>query len=449
MKSLNSLDEYRIEHNRKYVESGLEEYQDYLDHVLQDVDPKIDLDDKQRQVVLRDEDYTLVVAGAGAGKTTTVAAKVKFLVDIQKIEPEKILIISYTNDAVNELKRRINHDLKIPAIITTFHKTGYAILKKRRNFEKTRVVHEGLFFNIIKDYLISQIRENPEDLRRLVLFFGYYIDDNPKDAPFESYALSLKRNDLSSLKENLREINEVLIEKNKKVRKTIRHEIMRSLDEVQIANFLFINNIDYEYEAAYPFYMDGSDKLYTPDFTIKVGTKTIYLEHFGLHENGSHSRYSEKEIETYQQQIKDKIALHKEKNTTLIYTYSEYSDGRSLLLHLKDLLEKEGVELVERPLLEVYDQLTKDESNKYITRFIFLIKDFIESFKINGYFEQDFNRLYDKTNNVRNRMFLKLCKPIYLHYQQMLQEQEMVDFSDMINESVEIIRNLKEEYGHA
>ena len=45
------------------------------------MDPVIDLDEDQRRVVLSDEDYTLVIAGAGAGKTTTVAAKVKYLVD--------------------------------------------------------------------------------------------------------------------------------------------------------------------------------------------------------------------------------------------------------------------------------------------------------------------------------------------------------------------------------
>lgn len=41
----------------------------------------IGFDEDQRRVVLTDEDYCLVIAGAGAGKTTTVAAKVKYLVD--------------------------------------------------------------------------------------------------------------------------------------------------------------------------------------------------------------------------------------------------------------------------------------------------------------------------------------------------------------------------------
>ena len=50
----------------------------YLDNILHEVDPVIMLDDDQRRVVLTDEDYCLVIAGAGAGKTTTVAAKVKY-----------------------------------------------------------------------------------------------------------------------------------------------------------------------------------------------------------------------------------------------------------------------------------------------------------------------------------------------------------------------------------
>ena len=48
--------------------------------------------------MLTDEDYCLVVAGAGAGKTTTVAAKVKYLVDKQGIDPKQILVISFTNN---------------------------------------------------------------------------------------------------------------------------------------------------------------------------------------------------------------------------------------------------------------------------------------------------------------------------------------------------------------
>ena len=58
--------------NEQFVRFKMESERKYLDNILVACDPKIKLDDDQRRVVLTDEDYCLVVAGAGAGKTTTV-----------------------------------------------------------------------------------------------------------------------------------------------------------------------------------------------------------------------------------------------------------------------------------------------------------------------------------------------------------------------------------------
>lgn len=69
-------------HNEKFMASHLVSDKSYLDDILLKVDPSIKLDDDQRRVVLSDEDYTLVIAGAGAGKTTTMAAKVKYYATI-------------------------------------------------------------------------------------------------------------------------------------------------------------------------------------------------------------------------------------------------------------------------------------------------------------------------------------------------------------------------------
>lgn len=108
-------------HNENFIQNSLQSEKLYLDSILHDVDPKIILDDDQRRVVLTDEDYCLVIAGAGAGKTTTVAAKVKYLVEKKNIRPEKILVVSFTNKAVDELKEKIQKQLKINCPITTFH----------------------------------------------------------------------------------------------------------------------------------------------------------------------------------------------------------------------------------------------------------------------------------------------------------------------------------------
>ena len=55
-------------HNDDYICNHLQSDKDYLDHILEKVDPAICLDDEQRKVVLSDEDYTLVIAGAVQNK---------------------------------------------------------------------------------------------------------------------------------------------------------------------------------------------------------------------------------------------------------------------------------------------------------------------------------------------------------------------------------------------
>ena len=57
------------------------------DELLSNIDGK-SLDEQQRKVVVSDEDRTLVLAGAGSGKTLTIAAKVKYLCQVKHISPE-------------------------------------------------------------------------------------------------------------------------------------------------------------------------------------------------------------------------------------------------------------------------------------------------------------------------------------------------------------------------
>ena len=140
----------------------------YLDDILKDVDPIISLDDDQRKVVISDEDYSLVIAGAGAGKTTTVAAKVKYLVEKQGIDPKQILIISFTNKAVNELKEKINKDLNIPCPIATFHSTGNAILHIH-NPEQLNIVDGSKLYFLLQDYFRESVLKNERVINNLIL----------------------------------------------------------------------------------------------------------------------------------------------------------------------------------------------------------------------------------------------------------------------------------------
>ena len=89
------------------------------------------------------------------------------------------------------------------------------------------------------------------------------------------------------------EYTEEIIDKRTGKCISIAHERMRSAQEVQIANFLYLNQIDYRYERPYEYHILKSRKPYTPDFTITRGDKVAYLEHFGITEDGKNNRYNE------------------------------------------------------------------------------------------------------------------------------------------------------------
>ena len=427
------------EHNENYIKNHLASDKQYLDSILSEVDPKILLDEEQRRVILSDEDYSLVIAGAGAGKTTTVAAKVRYLVEKQGVDPKQILVISFTNKAVGELKEKINEGLLIPCPITTFHSSGYAILRKQED-EKKQIVSDGFLFNTVNNYLKGNILEQPELVDKLIMFFGSYFD-----APYEGNDINLFFNyiskaDFSTLKGNVDEYNAQIIDRRTGKTTTIKNELVRSIQEVQIANFLFLHNIEYNYEETYPYHILKAKKPYTPDFCIKQGNNIAYIEHFGITESGHHSFYTPEQLAKYKQEINDKISLHRKHGTKLIYTFSSYKDGRDLLTHLRENLIKNGFELTQRPSEEVFEKLVNTEENKYILKLVKLICVFISNFKTNGYNIDDFYRFERSNANVRTKLFLDICKECYLEYQKKLAQCNALDFQDMINDSARILR---------
>ncbi len=212
------------------------------------------------------------------------------------------------------------------------------------------------------------------------------------------------------------------------------------MEEVRIANFLYMYQIEYEYEPIYQYPILDANKPYTPDFRIKQGNKVSYIEHFGITEDHRSNRYTVDELERYVSRINDKKEVHRKHKTDLIYTYSQYADGRDYLLHLREHLIARGYELNKRSTAEVYKKLIETEESKYITRLTFLICTFINNFKTQGYGFEKFAEFKTANKNVRTKLFLDICKVCYYEYQKVLEEQHCIDFQDMINESAELIR---------
>ena len=437
-------DSYTRSRNRRYVDQTLESEKEYFDHILDRIDPSILLDEDQRRMIVNDEDYCLVIAGAGAGKTTAVAAKVKYLTERRGIDPKEILVISFTNKAVAELKERIRKTLGIPCPVATFHSTGNAILH-RDNPQKLNIADPSLKYTSLLAYFQRHVLRDEMMVHRLLLFFSYYMDppfdlDDP-EAFFRNVTLMR----YETLKSQLGEIRDLVYSKRNGKPVTICNEILRSGQEVQIANFLYLNGISYEYEPEYPYDLPGSRKPYTPDFAISQNGRTWYLEHFGISEDGKNDRYSQTELERYKASVRAKVLFHRSHGTSLIYTFSSYRDGRPLTEHLREELLRRGISLNPLSEKEVLAKLVFQEEARSVSRLVMLLSRFISAFKTDGYTLEQFDIFYQNHSDVRTRLFLDIARACYLEYERVLQEKDALDFEDMINDSAAILRRIIEE----
>lgn len=327
----------------------LEELKDYFDHILDNVNPNITLDDEQRTAILGDDDAALIIAGAGTGKTTTMIAKVKYLVDIKKVDPKKILVMSYARKNVEELSDRINIDLGIPADVCTFHQLGYRYMKnlyavkaKRSCYVAEGNDREQIFAKWLREKVFisnESIKDfvaafEPKSVGELWLFGKRFRENIDLFNNFDEYFDFYKKEKLAEWGD----IHKVLVDTaeeraNEDSPRTLRGEHVRSKGEVAIANFLFENGIEYEYERVYEEIMPDYNS-YRPDFTLNLGGEKVYVEYFGLSAEGVMSNRK------YDKIRKIKEDYHRKHKTRFIAL--DYLPGNEFLDALEERLKKYG-----------------------------------------------------------------------------------------------------------
>lgn len=317
-------------------------------------DNNIKLDDEQRKIVLNDSQNCLVVAGAGCGKTTLITIKTKYLVEVKNVNPKDILVISFTNESVNDLKKKINVDYNLNVDIMTFHKLGINIIGKQK---KIKVLDN--LYNVLNNYFLHDIYFTNNYLEYLEFLYVYI--GNQK-------------------------LSKIIIEKPIKV--------INSLEELAIIKFLKLTNLKYKYHI-----INFNHVISEFDFKYnQINIKIRYL-----------SKPKRKKLNT--------IDLIKGTNI-LMFLYKELNK-----LGLKDF---EKVETVDN----IYN------------KFIQLCHSFINNYKVSYNNINEFIKLKEKyIGNRRIALFLNVILAAYTYYNDYNKKNNIIDFNDMINQAVNILKN--------
>ncbi len=91
-----------------------------------------DLNDVQKKAVESTEGPSLILAGAGSGKTRTLTYRIAYLIQKKKVKPSQILALTFTNKAAAEMKNRIGQLIGseiAPLWIGTFHSAGAKLMR--------------------------------------------------------------------------------------------------------------------------------------------------------------------------------------------------------------------------------------------------------------------------------------------------------------------------------
>lgn len=424
-------------YNRNLIERLKKKYNPLFEINRKDVS-KYNLDEEQKEAVLKDDKCNLVVAGAGTGKTEVLITRIRYLCEREshRIQPTRILALAYTNNAVDEIKIRL-HNYGIDNVnVETFHRLANAVLHRAN--KRLRVLGENKPEDFVKE-IIKQKSVKDERFQRAFLEFVKCYRDSSSDIRFDK-------------------VEEKYDERRHSPYVSINGWHVKSIAEKDIVDFFLTHKLNGErikikYE---PIVQLSSDKLghdFEPD--IYLVDYNLFLEHWALDANGKVPKaikettleWSREELERYRRNMRFKQNWFRENNKLLIETYSNefYPDNSEIFLNNLE-------ERITTALKKKFGRNFKFKLMTYreIIQSIWGNQDpipnnvyqFIRNAKVYALTPIDIKkRLITESWSSRQKAFGKLALIVYEAYEEMLDELKRNDFEDLINKAVTELRS--------
>ncbi|MGI2015886.1 UvrD-helicase domain-containing protein [Shewanella oncorhynchi] len=378
---------------------------------------------EQRLGVLRSNDKNMVLAAAGTGKTSVMVAKALDLIDRGLAKPSEILVLAYNKTAAEELKQRLEEKAKKGGIelqssphISTFHALGRKLLREcgvptyMSVFTEDNIKLKQWVTDWLTRYLLS-------DNTRMLSFISLFPEPvNPFDFKSnDNYERYVRDNEF----------------------RTLNGEKVKGYQELQIANFLVMNGINYRYEPPYVSKRRieiGFD--YRPDF--HVCDTHVYIEHFGIDREGK----TRPDIDylAYNESMKKKRLLHAECETRLIETFHyEWLEG-TLESGLGRKLADEGIALTPIDLKEIFKKL---EDEGLVATWSDLLVKALQAIRVERLSDEAIHDRLKQSGIAQPKKIADILGSLHRGYTEELKSQNAIDFDDMIIRATDVVNEAK------
>ncbi|WP_313405038.1 UvrD-helicase domain-containing protein [Aeromicrobium sp.] len=375
---------------------------------------------EQVSAVVTFDNRVRVIAAAGSGKTSVMVARAAYAIDRGFVPADRILMLAFNADAARELQERVNARLAILGLPTvglrasTFHAFGLSLIGKVTGRKPSIApwVESGKDTLKIEE-IVDELRESSPDFRfkwdAFRLLYGR-MSDEPDGGEPDSYDRSTRLTGFQ----------------------TFRGETVRSEGERLIADWLFLNGVNYDYERPYAHDVADSDhSQYRPDFFYPDAQ--VWHEHWALRADGTPPA----SFTGYAESMRWKKQIHQQYGTTLVETkWHEIIDLSGFDALERDLSDQ-GLHLDWNPDRPIPG--AKPLEHERLAR---LVRTFMSHVKSGSLTREDLEaRLSDqpKRNNPRTRLFLDLYWRIHDRWQAELRAINAVDFDDMLLQAAELV----------